>query len=262
LNGEEEFMHLIILGSGTGIPMAQRGSPSLLFYAEEGPMLMDIGPGSLRQLARVGVPFEKVKRILTTHFHPDHTADLVHFLFATRNPSVLNQRAPFVITGPQGLKDLLGMLQRAFEHWLDIPSEIMTVDELSIEKPDRRSFPSFRLISQPLKHTPRSVAYRIELPSGKSFVYSGDTGYCSEIIELARGTELLALECAFPEGHRAEGHLTPSEAGRIGTLAKVGRLVLLHLYPETLKTDVVGECRKTYGGELILGSDLLHLSIS
>jgi hypothetical protein len=24
---------------------------------------------------------------------------------------------------------------------------------------------------------------------------------------------------------------------------------------------VAGECRKTYGGELILGSDLLHLSV-
>jgi ribonuclease BN (tRNA processing enzyme) len=254
-------MHLIILGSGTGIPMAQRGSPSLLFYADEGPILLDIGPGSLRQLSRVGVPFDKVKRIFTTHFHPDHTADLVHFLFATRNPSILNKRAPFVITGPQGLRNLLGMLQNAFGHWLDIPSEMMTVDELSIEKPDQRHFPSFQLISQPLKHTPRSVAYRIELLSGKSFVYSGDTGFCSEIIEHARGAELLVLECASSEGQGSEGHLTPSEAGRIGTLAKVGRLVLLHLYPETLRTDVAGECRTTYGGELILGSDLLHLSI-
>ena len=241
--------------------MAQRASPSLLFYADEGPMLLDIGPGSLRQLSRVGVPFDKVNRIFMTHFHPDHVGDLVHFLFATRNPSVLNKRAPFVIAGPQGLKPLLGMLQKAFGHWLDIPSEIITVDELSIEKQDQRRFPSFQLTSQPLKHTPRSVAYRIELLSGNSFVYSGDTGFCSEIIELARDAELLVLECAFPEGQAGEEHLTPSEAGRIGTLAKVGRLVLLHLYPETLKTDVAGECRKTYGGELILGSDLLHLSV-
>ena len=254
-------MHLIVLGSGTGIPMAKRGSPSLLFYADEGPILFDLGPGSLRQMSRVGVPFEKVNQIFTTHFHPDHTADLVHFLFATRNPSVLRKREPFVIAGPQGLKDLLGMLQRAFRHWLDISSEIMTVDELSIEKPDRRHFSSFQLISRPLKHTPHSVAYRIELLSGRSFVYSGDTGLCPEIIELARGAELLLLECAFPEGQAAEGHLTPSEAGRIGTLAKIGKLVLLHLYPETLRTDVAGECRKTYGGELVLGSDLLHLCV-
>jgi ribonuclease BN (tRNA processing enzyme) len=225
-------------------------------------MLLDIGPGSLRQLSRIGVPFEKVNRILATHFHPDHVADLVHFLFATRNPSVLSKRTPFVIMGPQGLKDLLGMLQNAFGHWLDIPSEIMSVDELSVEKRDQRSFSSFHLISQPLKHTPRSLAYRIELLSGKSFVYSGDTGFCPEIIELARGAELLVLECAFPEGQAVEGHLTPSEAGRIGALAKVRRLVLLHFYPETLETDVAGECRKTYGGELILGSDLLHLSVS
>ena len=233
----------------------------MLFYADDGPVLLDIGPGALRQLSRVGVPFHKVKRIFTTHFHPDHMADLVHFLFATRNPTVLSKRDPFVITGPLGLKNLLGALQEAFEHWLDIPQEIMTLDELSVERPERRQFPSFQLISQPSKHTLHSVAYRIELLSGKSFVYSGDTGFCSEIVELARDAELLLLECAFPEGKSAEGHLTPSEAGRIGTLAQVGRLALLHLYPETLKTDVARECRKTYGGELILGSDLLHLSI-
>ena len=242
--------------------MAQRGSPSLLFYSDEGPSLFDLGPGALRQLPRVGIQFDNVTRIFITHFHPDHVADLVHFLFASRNPSVLYGRAPFVIAGPQGLKDLLRRMQNVFQDWLDIPSGIMAVDELSAERPDRRGFPSFELISQPLKHTRHSIAYRVELLSGKSFVYSGDTGCCSEIIELARGADLLVLECAFPEGHAAEGHLTPSEAGRIGTLAGVGRLVLLHSYPETLKTDVAGACRKSYGGELILGSDLLHLSIS
>ena len=255
-------MHLIVLGSGTGIPMTRRGSPSLLFYSDEGPVLLDLGPGSLRQLSRVGISFEKVNQIFITHFHPDHVADLVHFLFATRNPSVLKKKERFVVAGPQGLKELLEMIQRAFGHWLDIPSEIMSVDELSVEKPDRRHFSSFQVISQPLKHTPHSVAYRFELLSGKCFVYSGDTGFCSEIVELARGAELLVLECALPEGQGAEGHLTPSEAGLIGTLAKVGRLLLLHFYPETLRTDVAGECRRTYQGELILGSDLLHLSIS
>ncbi len=254
-------MQLIILGSGTSIPMIQRGSPSLLFYADEGPVLLDLGPGSLRQLCRVGVPFEKVNQIFISHFHPDHAGDLVHLLFATRNPSVLRNREPFVILGPQGLRDFLRKLQKAFGHWLDISAEIMIVDELSLEKQDRRKFPSFEVVSQPLKHTANSLAYRIELSSGKSFVHSGDTGFCSEIIEIARGADLLILECAFPEDQGGEGHLTPSEAGQIGALAKVRKLVLLHFYPETLKTDVAGECRKTYGGELILGRDLLHLSV-
>jgi ribonuclease BN (tRNA processing enzyme) len=254
-------MHLIILGSGTAIPLANRASPSLFFYSGEGPVLLDMGPGALRQLSRIGIPHENLKKIFITHFHPDHSADLIHFLFATRNPSVLKKRKPFVILGPQGLKNFIERSQHAFGNWLKLPSEIMGLDELDIAKPDRRKYPSFQLFSQPLNHTPNSLAYRIELSSGKSFTYSGDTGFCREIVELARGTDLLILECSFPEGEETVGHLTPSQAGRIAQLALVGRLVLLHFYPEALRSDVAMECRKAYQGDLTLGADFLHLSI-
>jgi ribonuclease BN (tRNA processing enzyme) len=254
-------MHLIILGSGTGIPTANRASPSLLFYAADGPVLFDMGPGTLRQLSRVGVPHEKLKRIFITHFHPDHSADLIHFMFATRNPSVLKKREPFMITGPQGLKDFLAGLKKAYGSWLNLPSEIMGVDELDGVKPDARTYPSFTLFSQPLNHTPNSIAYRVELPAGKSLVYSGDTGFCPEIIALAKGADLLILESSLPEAEATEGHLTPAQACRIASSAGAKRLVLLHFYPEVLTVDIPGECRKNFQGELILGSDLLHLSV-
>jgi ribonuclease BN (tRNA processing enzyme) len=254
-------MHVIILGSGTGIPMAHRASPSILFYPGDGPVLFDMGPGTLRQLSRTGIPHQKLKHIFITHFHPDHSADLIHFLFATRNPSVLKKREPFMITGPQGLKDFLEGLKKAYGNWLNLPSETMGVDELDSAKPDARTYPSFTLFSQPLNHTPNSVAYRIELPTGKSMVYSGDTGFCPEIIDLSQETDLLILESSLPEGEEAEGHLTPAQAGHIAASAKAKKLVLLHFYPEVLAVDIPGECRKNFHGELILGSDLLHLSV-
>jgi ribonuclease BN (tRNA processing enzyme) len=241
--------------------MAHRASPSILFYPGDGPVLFDMGPGTMRQLSRTGIPHQKLKQIFITHFHPDHSADLIHFMFATRNPSVLKKREPFMVTGPLGLKDFLAGLKKAYGNWLDLPSDIMVVDELDMAKPDARTYPSFALFSQPLNHTPNSIAYRIELPSGKSAVYSGDTGFCPEIIAFARGADLLILESSLPEGEEAEGHLTPAQAGRIASSAKAKRLVLLHFYPEVLTVDIPGECRKNFPGELILGSDLLHLSI-
>jgi ribonuclease BN (tRNA processing enzyme) len=92
-------------------------------------------------------------------------------------------------------------------------------------------------------------------------VYSGDSGFCEELLDVAEGTDLLVLESSFPEGQEVEGHLTPSQAGQIATLAKVNRLVLIHFYPECLATDITAQCRKSYGGELIIGNDLLHLHI-
>jgi ribonuclease BN (tRNA processing enzyme) len=254
-------MELIILGSGTGQPLAERASPSLAILREKQTMLMDMGPGALRQLAHIGIGHDSIGHILISHFHPDHTADLIHFLFATRHPPILEKREPFVITGPHGLKDFLKKLQKAYGKWLSIPPEIMALEELDIQKPEKRAYGDLIIMSQPVAHTPQSLAYRLEGPAGKSLVYSGDTGFCPELVDLARGSDLLILECSFPDEMAVEGHLTPSLAGRIATLAGAKRLLLVHFYPEVLKTDIHKQCRKTYSGELILGRDLLRFHL-
>ena len=255
------MMNLVILGSGTGMPLSYRASPSLLLAADSRPTLFDIGPGTLRQLSRLGIGHDRIGLIFITHLHPDHTADLIHFLFATRSPQVLDKRDPFIIVGPQGFSDFLESLQKAYGTCLNVPSSIMGIRELDTQKPEERKYHGFEIQSQPLKHTAQSLAYRVRDPSGKSFVYSGDTGFCTEIIEFARACDLLILEASFPEGEEVDGHLTPSLAGRIANLAEVPKLVLLHFYPEVLATDMARECRRAYKGELILGRDLLHLSV-
>ena len=81
------------------------------------------------------------------------------------------------------------------------------------------------------------------------------------IVELAKGADLLILECSFPDDEAIAGHLTPSEAGEIAARAGVKRLVLTHFYPEILTTDIEAECRKTYQGDLLLATDLMSLSV-
>lgn len=254
-------MQLIILGSGTAMPLADRASPSLVLLGGNGPILFDMGPGSLRQVSRIGLKFSDLRHIFLTHFHPDHTADLVHFLFATRNPTVLEKRAPFRVSGPRGLADFLQGLRKAYGKWVQIPPGLMTVEERDTEKRETVNYGNLTIISQPVEHTSQSLAYRVEGPEGLDFVYSGDTGFCEEIVDLSRGVDLLILEASFPDGKEVEGHLTPSLAGRVATLAQARRLALLHFYPEVLATDIVHQCRKTYKGSLILCRDLMSLSI-
>ncbi|MBN1105595.1 MAG: MBL fold metallo-hydrolase [Deltaproteobacteria bacterium] len=223
--------------------------------------LFDLGSGALRQLSRIGISHERISKILITHFHPDHTADLIHFLFATRSPDVLKRRAPFLLLGPLGFSEFLEGLQRPYGKWLKVPADIMGLDELDISRPDGREYSDFAVLSQPLPHTPQSIAYRVEGPSGATFVYSGDTGYSNELIEFARDTDLLVTECSFPDGGPVEGHLTPSEAGRIAAQAHVKRLLLVHFYPGVLATDISMGCRRAFKGELILGQDFMHLEV-
>lgn len=113
-----------------------------------------------------------------------------------------------------------------------------------------------------MRHGRPSQAYRLESPQGASLVYSGDTETNPDIEELARGADVLILECSLPDNAPRPGHLTPSEAGRIAARAGVGRLVLVHFYPACLRTDITAQCRRTYSGELTLGSDLLEIRLA
>ncbi len=255
-------MELIILGSGTSIPLAERGSPCLAVMIDNMPIIFDMGPGAVGRMTVAGLDFEKIRQIFITHFHPDHTADLIHFLFASRNPAVMQRRMPFSVRGPKGIKDLIQRLQHAYSDWLTLPPELMTVEEFETGKTTQRDFPEFRITCSPADHTPQSLAYRIaDTRTGKSLVYSGDTGFCDDITELAKDADLLVLNCAFPDDQPVEGHLTPSQAGQIATMAQVNQLVLAHFYPEILKTDIESQCRRTYQGKLLLAKDFMRIPI-
>ncbi len=254
-------MEVIILGSGTTVPLAERASPSIAVFIDKEFLLMDIGPGTVRQLAVAGLRHEDIDYVGITHFHPDHTADLIHLIFATRHPPVLENRKPFTMIGPRGFRRFLEDLKKPYGTWLDLPDGLMEIEELDTDKRDRRKFSGFTLVSAPLRHTAQSIGFRIEGDSGKTLVYSGDTGYCEELVDLARGADLLILESSFPDGQGVEGHLTPSQAGDIATRSGVRRLLLTHFYPECLGSDIVSQCRKTYRGELILAADLMRLNL-
>ena len=255
-------MEILILGSGTAVPHPQRASPSVAIFIEDQFLLIDIGPGTVRQMASAGLKHEDIDYICISHFHPDHTADLIHFIFATRHPPILKKRKPFTIIGPKGFDQFLTLLKRPYGNWLDLPSTLMKTEELNTGEKDKKEFDKFKIRSAPLNHTPHSLGLRIEDNSGGIIVYSGDTGYCEEIVDLAKGADLLILESSFPDGKAIAGHLTPSQAGEIATRSGAKRLLLTHFYPECLRTNIESQCRKTYRGELILAVDLMSLSVS
>ncbi|MFP3927437.1 MAG: MBL fold metallo-hydrolase [Desulfobacteraceae bacterium] len=259
MNHKDEY--ITVLGSGTAQPMPDRAGPCLLLEHEGCKTLMDIGPGALRQLRRIGISHWEVDQILITHFHPDHIGDLVHMLFATRHPRVLKDRKPLLLSGPPGLRRLVERLEEAWHPWLSLPAEILSVKELTPGRQDRRESGEKVVGAVWTGHTPTSLAYRLSLPSGRSIVYSGDTGPAPELIDLAKDCDLLILECSFPDGAEAPGHLTPLSAGKLAASAEARKLLLIHFYHEVLETDITGACRRVFKGELVLGRDLLRIKI-
>jgi len=225
-------------------------------------ILLDLGAGTIRRLLETGTDIYGVSKIFFSHFHPDHTGELASFLFSNKYPDISRRRRPLSLLGGPGFSRFTGALKNLYGHWLDLGGDRLKIIELPAAHRKTTDFDGFVVTTSPVAHNPESLAYRIDSADNTALVYSGDTDYSENLIDLARGADLLICECAMPDEQKIPGHLTPSEAGDIAARAGVGRLVLTHLYPETGSVDLAGQCRRTYGGPLSVASDLMRFDLA
>ncbi len=147
-------------------------------------------------------------------------------------------------------------LKGAYNEWI-VP-ETLSVSEL---QEGTKQFGEFDVTSTHTPHTDTSLAYRIE-EKGKSMVYSGDTDYSESLIELAKDTDLLVIECSLPDDEsKREGHLTPGEVIEIVNKSHAKKVVVTHLYPVCDEINVVDKIRKNVGVDVIEAHDLLEIEI-
>ncbi len=248
---------MIVIGSGTGIPSLRRGSPGLVIFSDSAMSLVDSGSGTLGRMLEVGVTYRDIDLLLYTHIHPDHVSDLVPIIFATKYGDLPREKDLLCVGGP-GFRSYFERLKNLYGSWIEPHSYNLTVKEIS---EDSLIYRGLKVISKPMAHISQSVGYRIEFEDDKSMAVSGDTDYCQNIIDLAFEVDLLVLECSFPDGKKVEGHLTPSLAGRIASESRCKKLLLTHLYPVCDQFDIVGQCKKVYQGEIIMGEDLMRIKL-
>jgi ribonuclease BN (tRNA processing enzyme) len=219
-------------------------------------VFLDLGPGVLRAMLRYALNFSDIDVLCLTHLHPDHVGDLVPFLFATRYSLGYTRQEPFQLLAARGFREFYGHLQKAFGQWVEPPPGLMQLKELDPAGPEEVVLERVVIKSAPTNHTEGSLAYRVEA-EGRALVYSGDTDMSESLVELARGADLLVLECANPR--KVPGHLTPREAGRLAAKAGVPRLVLSHFYPPCDEVDVIALAAEEFSGEIIKAEDGLRI---
>lgn len=251
-------MEVYIVGSGTGFPSLKRGSPGTVIRVGNSILLLDSGPGTLRRLLEVDIDFREIGYLLYSHLHPDHTSELVPFLFASQYGSEEKRTKELSILGPVGIAEFYRRLKLAYGKWIVPQSFGLDLVEIAHEE---LSFVGFILQGVPLVHSEHSVGFRLKSTEGRTVAYSGDTDYCPNLIELARGVDLLILECSFPDDRKVEGHLTPSLAGRVARESECKRLLLTHFYPPCDDHDIVKIVKNQYAGEVMLAEDLMRIVV-
>ncbi|RMD54791.1 MAG: MBL fold metallo-hydrolase [Nitrospirae bacterium] len=246
-------MKITVLGSGTCVPSLKRSNCSILIEFDTYKVLLDCGSGTIRRILEAGINIRDITHIFFSHLHPDHTGGLASFLFSSKYPK--EREKPLVIFGGRGFGDFYRELNRIYRDWIRFDK--LKIDELDTEGAAHIDYKEFSVDSLPMNHTPESIGIKVTSRGGKSIVYSGDTDYTENLIELSRGVDILFCESALPDALKVSGHLTPSLAGEIAKRAGVKKLVLTHFYPECEDVDIIAECRKTYDGELIIAEDLM-----
>jgi ribonuclease BN (tRNA processing enzyme) len=254
-------MRATILGSGTCVPRLERSASAILVEEGDTKILLDLGPGTLRRLLEYGLTIFDIDHIFLSHFHPDHTAELVPFLFATKYPDGSRRRRQLRVAAGEGLKKFYKGLRAAYGDWIVLPAEQLAILELDTRTGETLHLNDIKVVARPVNHRPESLAFRFEDRDGRSVVCSGDTDESDSLVALARDADLFICEAALPDERKAPGHLTPSLAGRLAHRARAKRLVLTHLYPECDGVDLAGQAARTYAGPVTVAEDLMSFRI-
>ena len=248
-------MQLTILGCGS--IGSNKNCSSYLVEAGENLILFDIGPGAYSQMINAKTIVENIMAIFITHTHVDHVNDLPailwRYMYGTKRSN------PLDIFGPKGFKRYFRQIVNLYPN-IEKANFKIRIKEINNETV---KIGKTKVTAKTTAHANYSNAYRIE-HKGKVISYSGDTDYCKNIIELAKNSDILLLECSLPNDKKAEGHLTPKLCAKIAGSAKVKKLVLVHLYPECEKINLKKEIAKSKDlkCDVLIGKDKMKIRTS
>jgi len=271
---------LQVLGSGG--PIADDGRAStgyLLWINGRARLMVDAGGGTFLRFGEAGARFEDLSLIAISHFHTDHSADLVALLksgyFSARSDAL-------PISGPAGggpypglgeyLDRLLNPDTGAYAYlagYLDGSAGLVKLESSII---DPKLQKGSRVFADPdsdlevfaigVPHGPvPALAYRVRIGQ-KTIVFSGDQNGSSEaFVEFARGADVLVMHMPVPEGISGVArrlHAPPSVIGDIAAATGAGKLVLSHFMARSLSNlqQNLEVIRSRYTGPMVSSKDL------
>tara|TARA_A200000159_G_scaffold148175_1_gene155746 strand:- start:1667 stop:2461 length:795 start_codon:yes stop_codon:yes gene_type:complete len=262
-------------------------------------ILVDCGEGAMQQLMRAGIDFRRVDKIVLSHHHFDHIGSLFNCLGINM---MLQRKQPITIYGPLGTSQIVegltkacdvpqaigfGVVGQSLPHPRDFvqvmeitPGDTFEIDDIHISCCENTHYrPEDKFGTKGAI----SLSLRFDAPD-RSIVYTGDTGPCSMVEDLAKGAQLLVGEMMLadqiiaqlqaknphmtPERiammgqHLQSHHLSPEQLGDLAARAGVTHLVAVHIpldniTPETAP-DYAVRISQVFSGQITIAKDLDH----
>ncbi|MCW2843360.1 MAG: beta-lactamase domain protein [Nocardioides sp.] len=208
-------------------------------------VLLDLGSGALGALHRYADPLS-VDAVLLSHLHADHCLDLAGFYVMRKyHPSGPQRRIP--VWGPVGTADRMA---RAY----DLPLDPGMANEFDFRTWDGEvEIGPFTVRPVAVDHPVPAFGLRVSA-DGSVLAYSGDTGPCVGLDDVAEGVDLLLAEASFRsvDDNPVGLHLTGTDCGDVARRRGVKRLLLTHIPPWYDPEVALREAREQYDGPVDL----------
>lgn len=284
---------ITLLGTGTPAPSLERQGSSYLVETGGDVILLDHGTGTHHRLLESGRRAVDVTHAFFTHLHYDHCLDYGR-LVLQRWDQGADLIPELEVYGPTPMKRMTDQLFGAdgvygpdlrarVEHQSSIdtfaarggtpPRKWPAPRVREVHAGDVIQGKSWKLTVGHARHVQpylECLAFRIDAEDG-SLCYSGDSGVSPEIVELAKGCDVLihmnhsftgtAPTAAFRDAvgnHKANAR-TAQQAG-------VKTLVLVHAPPAIdqprIREQMIHEIQQVFSGKVIWGEDLMQLSFA
>ncbi|XP_022651971.1 zinc phosphodiesterase ELAC protein 2-like [Varroa destructor] len=250
---KREYPLVVFLGTGSAVPNNDRNvSGILVVTGPETYLLLDCGESTYSQLIRhYGINRSKeilrnLQCVYVSHMHADHHLGLITMI---NERTKLGVETTLRVIGPisllqwlQKYGELFGQLKFDFVNSAtfqgkategfppaNIPSHQDLLANLGIK----------RIATCEVDHCPDAYGVRIDIGSGYSLVYSGDTRRCPSLIELGQGCDLLiheaTLETGFEDEALVKGHCTTAQAVEVGRQMNAKFTLLTHFSQRYVK---------------------------
>jgi ribonuclease BN (tRNA processing enzyme) len=257
-------VRITVLGKSPAWPDAGGACTGYLVQDDGHSLLLDCGNGVFSKL-REHLDYVDLDSVLVSHLHADHFLDLVPFSYAL---TYAPRQQPVPVGGwpgtsepahprlyaPVGAGDTFrhivacwgngDLVEQAFELQEYGPSDELEIGPLRV-----------RFCEVP--HYTRTFAVELTSSSGQRLTFSADCRPNDQLVEFARGTDLLLIEGTLPRPERSgeRGHLTPFEAGEHGRRAEARRVVVTHFSDELDPEWVRAEATEAFGAPVELAED-------
>ncbi len=239
-------MRLTVVGCSGSVSGPDSSASSYLVSADGAPpLVIDLGGGALGALQRYVDPSSVT--VLLSHLHADHCLDVAGLLVWRRyHPEPVPGRT--AVYGPSQTAHRIGSASSTCPSDVEDISDVIDLSRWTSGQ--AVDFGSLSVLPQLVAHPCEAFGLRITGPAGTTLVYTGDTGPCAEVEQLADGADVLLAEASWTDApDRPVGvHLSGTQAGRLAATAGVGRLLLTHIPPWTSRDDVLAEARAEFGG--------------